>query len=74
MRTNIDIDNALIREAMRRSGATTKKAGYSFRRSRRVQFASCGQGPLGQESESIPSGTDSRIVVRRHMVILDTTV
>jgi Arc/MetJ family transcription regulator len=26
MRTNIDIDDALIREAMRRSGAATKKA------------------------------------------------
>ncbi len=26
MRTNIDIDDALMREAMRRSGAATKKA------------------------------------------------
>jgi Arc/MetJ family transcription regulator len=26
MRTNIDIDDRLMREAMRRSGATTKKA------------------------------------------------
>ncbi len=26
MRTNIDIDDALMREAMRRSGASTKKA------------------------------------------------
>lgn len=42
--TNIDIDDALLREAMRRSGDT------------------------------IPSGTDSRIVVRRHMVIVDATV
>jgi hypothetical protein len=81
MRTNIDIDDGLMREAMRRSGAATQegRCGRWPPVARSDVLAGCnsqaaGQGSLGRESESIPSGTRSRIVVRRDMVIVDTTV
>jgi len=54
VRTNIDIDDALIREAMRRSGATTKKAGRGRPPVARSDVLpecnsqAAGQGPLGQ--------------------------
>jgi len=80
VRTNIDIDDALIREAMRRCGAPTKKACRGrppFARSdllpeciRKLRGKVRWDGNLNQSR----LGRIREIVVRRHMVIVDATV
>jgi len=66
VRTNIDIDDGLMREAMRASGAATKKAAAEAGLRLLVQTFSQGKVRWEEESESIPSGTRSTIVVHIH--------
>ena len=63
MRTTININDALMRKAMRLSGLTTKKAvveaalAYSFKRIFRPHPAASRQGQMGRESRRLPSRT-----------------